>query len=168
MAEEFENINVDEQQPVDDQTPKFNKEEIKEKAEEIKEEIKEKAEEAKEAAKDAFEKVKSEIDDFTDELDPEDVKKNKLMAVLAYLGILVIIPICCAKDSKFAKFHANQGLVLCIAEIICSIFVTTKIIGWIFSILDAVLVVFAIIGIVYALQGKAKELPLIGNIRILK
>ena len=32
------------------------------------------------------------------------------MAILAYFGILVLIPILAAKDSKFARFHANQGL----------------------------------------------------------
>lgn len=33
----------------------------------------------------------------------------KLLAVLAYLGILVLIPILVAKEDKFVRFHANQG-----------------------------------------------------------
>ena len=186
MAEEFENIN----EPVEEPKEKLNveeiKENIKEKAEDLKEKAEEfkekaedkfddfkekageKAEEAKEAAKEAYDKVKSEIDDYTEEIDPEDIKKNKLMAILAYIGILVLIPIICAKDSKFAKFHANQGLVLFIGELICSVLCTAKLIGWVFGILDAVIFVFAIIGIVYVCQGKAKELPIIGNIKILK
>ena len=43
---------------------------------------------------------------------------DKLMGVLAYLGILVLIPLLAAKDSKFAQFHAKQGLTLFIGEVI--------------------------------------------------
>ena len=52
--------------------------------------------------------------DTTSEYDPQDIEENKFMAILAYFGILVIIPILAAKDSKFARFHSNQGLILCI------------------------------------------------------
>ena len=158
MAEEFENINV---QP-EDQEPKA--ESFKEKAEEFKEKAKEKAEEAKEKAEEAYEKVKSEIDDVTDEIDPEDIKKNKIYAVLAYVGILVVIPIFFAKESKFAKFHANQGLILFLIELVVGLFLKK----WILGIIEAVVFIFAVMGIVYAIQGKAKELPVIGNIKILK
>lgn len=48
--------------------------------------------------------------DLTDQFDKADVEQNKVMAILAYFGILVLIPILAAKDSKFARFHANQGL----------------------------------------------------------
>lgn len=180
MAEEFENINV---QP-EDQEPKAEsfkekaeelKENIADKAEELKENIadkaedfKEKAEEfkekAKEKAEEAYEKVKSEIDDVTDEIDPEDIKKNKIYAILAYIGILVVIPIFAAKDSKFARFHANQGLIIFLIELVASIFLKK----WLLGIIGMILFIFAVMGIIYAVQGKAKELPLIGNIKILK
>ena len=52
--------------------------------------------------------------DFTEEFEQEDIQNNKTMAILAYIGILVLIPIFAAKESKFARFHANQGLVLLI------------------------------------------------------
>ena len=53
-----------------------------------------------------------------EEMDPADVNANKVMGVLAYLGILVLIPIFAAKGSKFARSHANQGLILLILEIV--------------------------------------------------
>ena len=154
-------------------------EEIKENAPEMKAEFNEKVQDIKEDVKDAYEKaaakaqekvdeIKSEIDDYTAELDPEDINNNKLMAVLAYLNILVLVPIFCAKDSKFAKFHANQGLVLFIIEILCGVLAKIKIIGWIFWLLGAAAVVMAVFGIIYAVQGKAKELPVVGNWTILK
>ena len=63
------------------------------------------------------EKVQQQLNtsDTTTQFDPRDIEQNKLMAILAYLGILVIIPILAAKESKFARFHSNQGLILLIA-----------------------------------------------------
>ena len=59
--------------------------------------------------------------DTTADYTKEDIDKNKVMGVLAYLGLLVLVPLLAAKDSKFARFHSNQGLVLLIAEGICSV-----------------------------------------------
>lgn len=119
--------------------------------------------------------------DTTDEFSPEDIAQNKGMAVVSYLGILVLIPIFGAPKSKFARFHANQGLVLFIADIAYSIVqsIITKVfyaISWslgsiVSSILGLVWILFlvlVIIGIVNAANGRAKELPVIGKITILK
>lgn len=104
----------------------------------------------------------------------EDISKNKVMAIIAYLGILVIVPILAAKDSKFARFHANQGLILFIASVGYSIiysilgsFLPTFLM-MIISLCSLGLLVLAIIGIINAANGQAKELPLIGNFTILK
>ena len=114
--------------------------------------------------------------DTTGEYDPADIEQNKVFAILAQLGILVLVPILGAKESKFARFHANQGLVLVIAAIAIGIVIGIlqfipvlgiifSIVGWIINI---ALLVLCIIGIVNACNGKAKELPLIGSIKILK
>src|ERR1035437_3247453 len=42
--------------------------------------------------------------------DADDVEKNKAMAILGY--IFFVIPLAAAPKSKFARFHANQGLLL--------------------------------------------------------
>lgn len=60
--------------------------------------------------------------DFTNEFDAPDIQNNKVMAILAYLSWLVLVPLFGAKDSKFAHFHCNQGIVLAIAEIIAVLF----------------------------------------------
>lgn len=56
-----------------------------------------------------------------------DVESNKAMAVLSYLGILVLVPLLGAKNSPFARFHTNQGLILCIATILYSVAMTSNI-----------------------------------------
>ena len=113
--------------------------------------------------------------DTTAEYDKNDIQQNKVMALLSYFSWLVLIPIFAAKESKFARFHANQGLVLAIAEIICwvafGILARLPIIGGLFGIVESlfslVCLVFAIIGIVNVANGKAKELPVVGKFRIL-
>ena len=105
--------------------------------------------------------------DTTSEYDAQDIEKNKVMAVLAY--ILFFIPLLAAKDSKFARFHTNQGLVLFLGGIIASVVAVIPVIGWIIApIAGLVITVLAIIGILNALNGKAKELPVIGKFKILK
>ncbi len=105
--------------------------------------------------------------DTTSEYDAQDIEKNKVMAVLAY--ILFFIPLLAAKDSKFARFHTNQGLVLFLGGIIASVVAVIPVIGWIVApIAGLVITVLAIIGILNALNGRAKELPVIGKFKILK
>ena len=105
--------------------------------------------------------------DTTSEYDAQDIEKNKVMAVLAY--ILFFIPLLAAKDSKFARFHTNQGLVLFLGGIIASVVAVIPVIGRIIApIAGLVITVLAVIGIINALNGKAKELPVIGKFKILK
>ena len=105
--------------------------------------------------------------DTTAEYDAQDIEKNKVMALLAY--IIFLIPLLAAKDSKFARFHTNQGLVLFLGGIIASVVAVIPVIGWIVApIAGLVITVLAVIGILNALNGRAKELPVIGKFKILK
>lgn len=118
--------------------------------------------------------------DGTADFDARDIENNKVMAILAYLSWLVLIPLFAAKDSKFAKYHTNQGLILAIAEIIygivylilstilLSISLYLYFIISIIGLFGLVFLVLAIIGIINAANGKAKELPVIGKYKILK
>lgn len=92
--------------------------------------------------------------------DKKDIEENKIFAVLSYLGFLVLVPLLAKKDSKFAKFHAKQGLILMIGWVI-SWLLSFVFIGF---ILDVAMVVFSIWGIVNAATGKYVKLPLFGNL----
>lgn len=114
--------------------------------------------------------------DSTSEMEQQDIENNKLMGILAYISWLVLIPIFCAKDSKFARYHCNQGLVLAIAELIVGIVLSIlggiPVIGIVFRIISAlfylVCVGYVVIGALNVANGKARELPIIGKFRILK
>lgn len=109
--------------------------------------------------------------DTTAQYDPADIQSSTLMSVLCYFSILVFIPIFVAKDSAYTKFHANQGLILAIVAVISSVIMKALsfgIIEFVCSIINIAVVVLSVIGIINAVNGKAKELPLIGSIKILK
>ena len=106
--------------------------------------------------------------------DPADVSKNKVFAILSYFGILFILPLICCKDSAYAKFHANQGLLIFLMEIVVGIVAGVigaiiPLLGSILSLVISIMVfVFFILGLVSAVKGTMKPLPLIGGIKIIK
>lgn len=111
--------------------------------------------------------------DYTASMDPNDIASNKGMAVLAYFGFLFLVPMLAAPNSQYARFHVNQGLVLFIADIIYGVIAVVlgliPVVGGILSgVLSLLILVLVVMGIVNAATGKAKELPIIGKIRILK
>ena len=114
------------------------------------------------------------------EVDPEDAEKNKIFGILAYLGILCLVPILAAKESPFAKYHANQGLVLFVLEIVIwiALFVINIVLAMlpgglgflsaIFGLLYLAPLILLVIGIINAAAGKCVPLPVVGGIKLLK
>jgi len=101
----------------------------------------------------------------------KDDSNDKIMGVISYIGILWIVPLLAAKDSKFAMYHANQGLVLFLFSVLVGFAGSLiPIIGWflLLPIGSIFVLVLAIMGIINALNGKMKPLPLIGGFTILK
>lgn len=131
--------------------------------------------------------------DSTSEFDSKDIEENKYISLLAYLGVLVFVPMFVKKDSKFTRFHSNQGLLLLILGVAHGILqiilhaILRAIFPWrwsyglvggrgpVYGVLSTVLsllwiavAALAVIGIINAVTGKAKELPFIGKIKLLK
>jgi len=114
--------------------------------------------------------------------DNQDVQDNKTMAILAYIHILVLIPLLSGayKASHFVKYHTNQGTVLFVTwfiysiahRILVPILIFIPIIGWILipilGLVHLVFVVLSILGIINAANGTMKPLPVIGGFTIVK
>lgn len=100
-------------------------------------------------------------------------EKSKAAAVLSYLlvGIIWFFADKELQKDSFAKFHVKQGMVF-IATVIILQFALRMLffIGWILMPLVGLLeFVLWIFGIIYALQGKERPLPIIGGFaRLLK
>lgn len=137
-----------------------------------------------------FFKALNNTTDYTMQCNPNDAGSNQVMGILAYIPLLFLIPYFAAKNSVFAKFHANQGL-LCTIVLLALGLVNTviglivglifgigsiiflqvigDIICWIIGIASAaIFLYFMIIGIINAANRKLKELPLIGSFRLIK
>lgn len=101
--------------------------------------------------------------------DQSDIEKNKVMGILAY--ILFFVPLLAARESRYAMYHANQGLILFLVAL------GVNIVGGIIPFLGPLLIiplgnlcvfVLMILGIINAANGKQAPLPLIGNFQIIK
>ena len=96
-------------------------------------------------------------------------EKGNIMAVFAYLSILIVIPFLTeAKNDPFVKYHIKQGLTLIIYEVAGWILnwflVFIPFIGWFIMMLWwLIALVLLILGIMNVLNGQEKELPLIGQ-----
>lgn len=111
-----------------------------------------------------------------------EIRRNKAMAVLCYLGVLVFIPVLAGdKESEYLKLHKNQGMILFIAETFLNIVERYRawsagIFAWFtggvvdvgVDIARFVVLILFIMGIVYACRGTRNELPGIGKIKIFK
>lgn len=99
----------------------------------------------------------------------EDIDKNRPVAILAYLGLLFLVPLFAAKDSPFARYHVNQGILLFVVQTIGVAATQIPYAGWIAgALVNVFTTALLVIGIINAFKGEAKELPIIGKFRILK
>ena len=108
--------------------------------------------------------------DDTGMYDTQDIQTNKVWAALSYVGILFILPLLVnGGQSRYAKYHANQGFILFLANIVVgiasAILGKSPVLGAVLSaVLSLASLALMIIGIINAANGKAKQLPLIGGL----
>jgi len=105
---------------------------------------------------------------------PQEGKRQSedvIFLVLAYLGILALIPFFVAKDNEYVRWHSKQGLVLVAFEI--ALWIVLMIFGFIpiLNIIFAFLGLFIWLGIlilhifciIKALKGEKWYVPVIGK-----
>lgn len=90
----------------------------------------------------------------------DDIELNRGIASLSYVWFLCLLPLLLRRDSEFAQFHAKQGLVLFVIELVGTIVFWIPIFGWFLYI--AVIVV-SIYGFFKALDGKYWQAPVISR-----
>ncbi|OGC50576.1 hypothetical protein A2716_05230 [candidate division WWE3 bacterium RIFCSPHIGHO2_01_FULL_40_23] len=102
------------------------------------------------------------------------MEQNKVIAIVGYIiPLLFFIPLLTeAKSDPYAKFHANQQLLLLLFWVVGSV-VSSVLSVIVIGLLLYVVVwvgglVFMVMGIMTAAKGEMKPLPLIGNYTLLK
>lgn len=94
---------------------------------------------------------------------------QNLICAAAYFGFFFFLPLVTLPNSPKAKFHANQGLVLFIFNVVVGVLsgILSSILGSFFEIFAAVPPLLMVYGAANAFRGYMKELPIIGKIQIL-
>ena len=85
----------------------------------------------------------------------------KLVAILSYItliGWIIALILNQQNKTSLGSFHIRQTLLIMIAGIVLS---WIPLVGWILSI---ILFIFWIMGLIYAIKGEEKEVPLIGGL----
>ncbi|PYI55705.1 DUF4870 domain-containing protein [Paenibacillus flagellatus] len=97
-----------------------------------------------------------------------DIEQNKGMAILAYL--LFFVPLLAAKESPYARYHANQGFLLFLVALVANVVLgIIPIIGWLLlPVVNLVIVAFVVLGMVRAASGQKKPLPFIGDFKLIQ
>lgn len=118
----------------------------------------------------------NDVKDTSNEYSKEDMKNGKTLAILSYLGVLVLIPYLSEKKNQYVVFHAKQGIKLLILEVVGNFalsilgFILNWRISWLLSVVRTLFVVLtfilSIIGIKNVCDEKAKELPFINKIHL--
>lgn len=98
----------------------------------------------------------------------EAVKKPgpiaRVLSAISYLGILSLVPIMLRTKNDYVRFHARQGLLLFIAEIVFTLIWIIPFVGWVIGFLGWILCfVFAIIGFVRSLFGRRWKIPVLNK-----
>ena len=100
-----------------------------------------------------------------------DVESNKIMAVISYLGVLIIIPLLKGeyKNSPFLRFHLNQAILFCIGWALTILLNVIPFIGGLLGgLFSFALAILEIVCIVYAVKGETKTFPIISKFKIIK
>ncbi len=94
---------------------------------------------------------------------------KKTTDILSYITIFGLIIAFVAGDREASKFHLNQALVIWLVAVIGGVFAVIPFVGWVVSVICGVFVcVCWVLGLIGAIQGTEKPVPLIGGIRLLK
>jgi uncharacterized membrane protein len=83
---------------------------------------------------------------------------------MAYVPFLCFAPLLKMRDDPYVYFHARQGLVLFFLEIIAFVFSFPHLSQLFWTAMIIGCIGAAVAGVMFALQGRAHRLPLIGDL----
>lgn len=91
-----------------------------------------------------------------------DKKATGIVAYFSWIGFLIAF---CIGDREGAKFHLNQALVINLLSLIAPVLLFIPFLSKIWGVL---MLVCSIIGIITAINGEEKPIPIIGEIHLIK
>lgn len=107
--------------------------------------------------------IESTLAGMADDNDLTGLDSNLLLASLSYIGVLVLIPLISdARKNSFIAFHARQGLVIFLLEVIAVI--ASNWLSFLGGLLFALMLVASVMGLFTCLHGERRYIPGIGKI----
>ena len=98
------------------------------------------------------------------ELGEKEIKDGAPFAMLSYVLFLWILVFIFKKDNDFARFHAKQGIVIFVGNILCLLLMVIPVLGIVFGLLEIGFVFASLYGIYLSLTGKTERIYLISDI----
>jgi uncharacterized membrane protein len=96
--------------------------------------------------------------------DAADIREHRLLAACSYISFLCIVSLALRGKSAFTYYHARQGLVLFLAELILSLVNVIPVLGAIVWLLASIyFVVMSITGFRRAYAGCVWEMPILNK-----
>ena len=105
--------------------------------------------------------------DLGDEIfpgDSGDSAGNNLLVVFSYVPLFCLFPILKMGSDENLRFHARQGLVLFLIEIVAALFLIPALSSLFWKAVLIACIGSAVAGILFSLQGKRYRLPVIGDL----
>lgn len=112
-----------------------------------------------------------------------DLGNHRAMAILAYIPVLVIVPLVFGQQSRFVRYHTNQGFILFLLEAlrwgIMRVLYTglplmfqshpmLSFFGFVNGVISFLFLALAIVGVLHVASGHCEELPVIGKYRVIE
>lgn len=95
----------------------------------------------------------------------QEIEEGRFFALISYISFLCIVSLILKKDNKFAAYHAKQGLVLFVMEVVTLIISILPLLGPILQFLGAVIFsLVSIWGIFQVLMGNRVHIPVVSDI----
>jgi len=93
------------------------------------------------------------------------IKEGRFFAVISYVSFLCIITLLLKKNNNFALYHAKQGLVLFVMEVVAFILSIIPLLGWLIGIFGYMLfLLVSLWAIMQAALGIYCRIPVITEI----
>jgi len=87
----------------------------------------------------------------------------KILACMSYLGILALVPLILNRDDDYIRFHARQGVVIWMWEVLAIYALVIPGGRIFFSVSSFLCFTLSVIGLMSVLLGRAWKLPMIGD-----
>ncbi len=89
---------------------------------------------------------------------------TRIMAIMSYLGVLSLVPLVVNKQDPYVHFHARQGVILWMWEVLAIYTLLLPTVGKMFFKFSSVAcLVLSVVGIISVMLGRAWKFPVVGE-----